>query len=130
MSESAGHLVPIDDLRRCVADAGERLGMPPSEAEQVAEVLLDCELRGHESHGVHMVGWIADNIRLRHHNPRPNVRVLRETDTARLLDGDGGHVVGALRAMRWCSERARERHGIALAVVQNTQWIVPCSFAR
>src|SRR5215217_7915101 len=60
-------LVRIEDLRHCLVAAFERLELPLEDAEQVADVLLDSELRGHESHGVHLLGF---------------------------LDGDHSHVVG------------------------------------
>jgi LDH2 family malate/lactate/ureidoglycolate dehydrogenase len=124
------YLLRLEDLRRSVEHACERLGMPAQEGKQVADVLLDSELRGHESHGVHMVGWLVDSVRDGQLNPRPNVRVLRETETTLLLEGDRGPVVASSRAMRWCIERTRERGGIAIAAVRNTQLIVPGFFAR
>jgi LDH2 family malate/lactate/ureidoglycolate dehydrogenase len=122
-------LVRIDDLRHCLIAAFERLELPLEDAEQVAEVLLDSELRGHESHGVHLLGFLADAYR-GGMNPRPRLRVLRETEGALLLDGDRSHVVGAVRAMRWCIERARERKGMALAGVRNSQPIALGFYAR
>ena len=111
MDENSGNemrLVQIEDLRHCLIAAFQRLELPPEDAKQVAEVLLDSELRGHESHGVHLLGYLADAYR-GGMNPRPRIRVLRESEGALLLEGDHSHVVGAVRAMRWCIERARER---------------------
>ena len=122
-------LVQIEDLRHCLIAAFERLELPRKDAEQVAEVLLDSQLRGHESHGVHLLGFLADAYRSGM-NPQPRIRVLRETEGALLLDGDRSHVVGAVRAMRWCIERARERKGMAVAGVRNSQLIVPGFYAR
>ena len=122
-------LVRIEDLRHCLIAAFERLELPREDAEQVTEVLLDSELRGHESHGVHLLGFLADAYR-GDMNPRPRIRVLRETDGALLLDGDRSHVVGAVRAMRWCIERARQRKGMAVAGVRDSQLIVPGFYAR
>jgi LDH2 family malate/lactate/ureidoglycolate dehydrogenase len=122
-------LVRIEDLRHCLVAVFERLELPLEDAEQVAEVLLDSELRGHESHGVHLLGFLVDA----YHggmNPQPRIRVLRETEGALLLDGDCSHVVGAVRAMCWCIKRARERKGIAVAGVRNSQLLVPGFYAR
>ena len=133
MVENSGNemrLVQIEDLRHCLIAAFQRLELPPEDAEQVAEVLLDAELRGHESHGVHLLGFLADAYRSGGMNPRPRIRVLRESEGALLLDGDRSHVVGAGRAMRWCIERARERKGMALAGVRNSQLVVPGFYAR
>jgi LDH2 family malate/lactate/ureidoglycolate dehydrogenase len=132
MAENRGdemRLVRIEDLRHCLIEAFERLELPREDAEQVAEVLLDSELRGHESHGVHLLGFLADAYR-GSMNPRPRIRVLRETEGALLLEGDRSHVVGAVRAMRWCIERARERKGMAVAGVRNSQPIVLGFYAR
>ena len=123
------HLVRIEDLRRCLVGAFERLELPREDAQQVAEVLLDSELRGHDSHGVHLLGFLADAYR-GGMNPRPRIRELRETEAALLLDGDRSHVVGAVRAMRWCIERAREREGMAVAGVRNSQPISLGFYAR
>src|SRR5215211_8363327 len=122
-------LVRIEELRHCLIAAFERLELPHEDAEQVAELLLDSELRGHESHGVHLLGFLADAYGSGM-NPRPRIRVLHETEGALLLDGDHSHVVGAVRAMRWCIERARERKGMAVAGVRNSQPIVPGFYAR
>src|SRR5215211_7728980 len=132
MAENWGdemRLVRIEDLRHCLIAAFETLELPPEDAKQVAEVLLDSELRGHESHGVHLLGFLADAYG-GGMNPRPRIRVLRETEGALLLEGDRSHVVGAMRAMRWCVERAREREGMAVAGVRNSQPIVPGFYAR
>src|SRR5215218_4121753 len=122
-------LVRIEDLRHCLVAAFERLELPPEDAEQVADVLLDSELRGHESHGVHLLGFLVEAYR-GGMNPRPRVRVLRESEGALLLDGDRSHVVGAVRAMRWCIKRARELKGMAVAGVRNPQLIVTGFYAR
>jgi LDH2 family malate/lactate/ureidoglycolate dehydrogenase len=133
MVENSGNemrLAQIEDLRHCLIAAFQRLELPPEDAEQVAEVLLDSELRGHESHGVHLLGFLADAYRSGGMNPRPRIRVLRESEGALLLEGDHSHVVGAVRAMRWCIERAREREGMAVAGVRNSQLVVPGFYAR
>src|SRR5918995_2743694 len=133
MVENSGNemrLAQIEDLRHCLIAAFQRLELPPEDAEQVAEVLLDSELRGHESHGVHLLGFLADAYRSGDMNPRPRIRVLRESEGALLLEGDHSHVVGAVRAMRWCIERARQRKSMAVAGVRNSQLIVPGFYAR
>ena len=132
MAENWGdemRLVRIEDLRDCLIAAFETLELPREDAEQVAEVLLDSELRGHESHGVHLLGFLADAYR-DGMNPRPRIRVLRETEGALLLDGDRSYVVGAIRGMSWCIERARERKGMAVAGVRSSQPIVLGFYAR
>jgi LDH2 family malate/lactate/ureidoglycolate dehydrogenase len=124
-------LVRIDDLRRCLADAFERLELGSEDAAGLAELLLDSELRGHPDHGVAALGLLTKLYREGELNPRPKVGVLRETDGALLLDGDRGCGPGApTRAMSWCIERARERKGMAVAAVRGWQLLVCAPYAR
>jgi LDH2 family malate/lactate/ureidoglycolate dehydrogenase len=134
MAEDRGEgarLVRIDDLRRSLAVAFERLGLPPGDAEGLAGLLLDSELRGHPDHGVAALGVLARFYRDGTLNPRPRVRVLHETDGAILLDGDRGAGPGApTRAMRWCIDRARQRKGMAVAAVRDWQLLVAAPYVR
>jgi LDH2 family malate/lactate/ureidoglycolate dehydrogenase len=129
-SEGA-RLVRIDDLRRCLAIALERLRLTPEDAAGLAGLLVDAELRGHPDHGVAALGVLARFYRDGTLNPRPRVRVLRETDGAILFDGDGGCGPGVpTRAMRWCIDRARQRTGMAVAAVRDWQLLVAAPYAR
>jgi LDH2 family malate/lactate/ureidoglycolate dehydrogenase len=123
--------VCIDDLRLCLANAFERLQLTPEDAEGLAGLLLDSELRGHSDHGVAAFGTLATLYRDGKLNPRPRVRVLEETDGAILLDGDRGCGPSApTRAMESCIEHARERKGMAVAAVRNWQLLVAGPYAR
>jgi LDH2 family malate/lactate/ureidoglycolate dehydrogenase len=124
-------LVPIDALLRCLAGAFERLGLTPEDADAIADLLVDSELRGRPDHGAAALGVLAGFYRDGRLNPRPRVRVLRETEGAMLLDGDRGCGPGAPgRAMRWCIERARQRRGMAVAAVRNWQMVVAAPHVR
>ena len=124
-------LVRIDDLRRCLATAFERLQLTPEDAAGLSGLLVESELRGHPDHGVAALGVLAGFYRDGTLNPRPRVRVLRETDGAILFDGDRGAGPGVpMRAMRWCIERARERKGMAVAAVRDWQLLVAAPYAR
>jgi LDH2 family malate/lactate/ureidoglycolate dehydrogenase len=123
--------VRIGDLRRCLAGAFERLGLSAEDADGLAGLLLDSELRGHRDHGIAALAPLTRMYSDGTLNPRPAVRVLRESDGALLLDGDRGCGPGAPeRAMRWSIERARERGGIATAAVRDWQLLVGAPYAR
>jgi L-2-hydroxycarboxylate dehydrogenase (NAD+) len=129
-SEGA-RLVRVDDLRRCLAVAFERLELTAEDADELAGLLVDSELRGHPDHGVAALTTLAGFYRDGTLNPRPRVRVLQETDGALLLDGDLGCGPRApTRAMQWCIERARERKGMAVAAVRDWQLLVAGPYAR
>ena len=123
------HEVRIDDLRRTLASAFDRLGLEPGHADDLAGMLVDSELRGHRDHGVAALGLLRRMYTDGTLNPRPTVRVLSESDGALHLDGDRGCGPSApTQAMRWCIERARERKGMAVAAVKDWQLLVaaPC----
>ena len=124
--------VRIDDLRACLVAGFEALELSREHAERVAEVLVDSELRGYEDHGAYMLGYLANFYRTGNWNPRPNIRVVRESDGALLLDGDRGcGVIAATQAMRWCIERARARKGMAVAGVRTSNHFVAAApYAR
>ena len=124
-------LVRIDDLRRCLAIAFERLRLTPADAEGLGGLLVDCELRGHPDHGVAALGLLVGFYRDGTLNPRPRVRVLQETDGAILFDGDRGCGPAVpTRAMRWCIDRARQRKGMAVAAVRDWQLLVAAPYVR
>ncbi|HEY9489422.1 MAG TPA: Ldh family oxidoreductase [Chryseosolibacter sp.] len=86
----------------------QHMGCPSGEADLAADVLLTADLRGIDSHGVARLSgyvrlWEAKRI-----NPTPNIRVVHETPSTAVVDGDGGLglVVGP-RAMEIAIEKAR-----------------------
>ena len=83
-------LVRIDDLRRCLALAFQRLRLVPDDADGLGGLLVDSELRGHAGHGVAALAVLAPLYGDGTLNPRPRVRVLRETDCALLMMGTAG----------------------------------------
>ena len=124
-------LVRIDDLGHCLATSFERLELEAEDAAALADLLIDSELRGHPDHGIAALEPLTLFYRQGKLNPRPSVRVLRESDGAILLDGDRGYGPGApTLAMKWCIERARQSKGMAVAAVRDWQMIVAGPFAR
>ncbi len=95
------------ELRRFVADVFEKLGVPRGDAEITADVLVTADLRGIESHGVARLKRYVDGLKAGTVNPRPEIRVLRESRCTALIDGDRGlgQVVG-YRAMELAIRKA------------------------
>lgn len=86
----------------------EKIGCPPSDARLAAEVLLSADLRGVDSHGVARLSgyvrlWEKGRI-----NASPNVRVVHETPSTAVVDGDSGlGLVVAPKAMQVAIEKAK-----------------------
>jgi len=124
-SKTDARLVRIEDLRGCVVAVLGRVAVPEEHAGQIADVLLDSELRGHDDHGPVVLGQITASFAGGRWNPCPAPRVLRETEGALLLDADRGcGVIAANVAMGWCIERARRLRGMAVAGVRNSGWLI------
>ncbi|MFN8555821.1 MAG: Ldh family oxidoreductase [Dehalococcoidia bacterium] len=100
------------------------LGMPAEDARLAGTVLVDADLMGIDSHGIaHLPthGSYAPAIREGRVNPRPVIRVVRETAATALLDGDGGMgVVVGHHAMRLAIAKARDA-GCGSVAVRNSR---------
>src|SRR5262249_57082025 len=79
-----------------------------------------ANLRGVDSHGVLRIPWYLELLGRGDMNPRPNIRVEKETAATVLIDGDRalGPVVTTV-AMRRAIDKARGA-GIGWAVIRNT----------
>jgi LDH2 family malate/lactate/ureidoglycolate dehydrogenase len=92
-------------------------GLPGPDADVVAAALIDANLRGIDSHGVTRIPIYVDRLRRGLVNPEPDVRVIRDSGAALLVDGDNG--MGAVvtsRAMAIALERLRDVGSVSVAV--------------
>lgn len=112
--------VPADPLRHWTTAVFVRLGLPDGDAALVAETLVWASLRGVDSHGVMRVPVYAARLRHGGINPRPRIRVARETAATALIDGDNGmgQVVSQF-AMDLALRKAREA-GTAYALARDS----------
>ena len=116
----AGLRVDWKELQAFMAKIFEGLGMPPADAALEAEVLVWANLRGVDSHGVHRIAEYSGQVDRGLMNPRPEVRVERETPAVVLIEGDWafGPVVTVF-AVEKVVAKAREM-GIGWALIRNT----------
>lgn len=104
-----------------VVDAFVGYGIPREDAEICADVLLESDKRGIESHGVNRFKPIyLDRIRDGIQNPVTNFEIIKETPTTAVVDGhDGmGQVIG-YKAMKMAIAKAKE-YGMGMVVVRNS----------
>ena len=111
-----------EDLTRLTAGVFAAYGMAPGDAAVAAEVLVDADLSGIESHGIAHLPWhpgYAPGFQRGLVNPRPDLKVLRESPVAATWDADGGLGVRVARqAMETAIEKARAT-GIGMVAVKN-----------
>ena len=85
-----------------------KMGCPEDQAEIASKTLVSADLRGVDSHGVARLSgyvrlWEANRI-----NPQPNIKIIHETPSTAVVDGDAGLglVVGPA-AMKIAMDKAR-----------------------
>lgn len=96
------------------------VGMPPRDAQTQARVLVWANLRGVDSHGVQRVAEYLDKVDSGGMNPRPEIRVERETPATALIEAD--HAFGpvvTVMAMEKAMEKARAA-GVGWVEIRNT----------
>ncbi|MCL2083744.1 MAG: Ldh family oxidoreductase [Oscillospiraceae bacterium] len=104
-----------------VKDAFMACGVPRADAEICADVLLESDRRGIESHGVNRFKPIyIDRIRAGQQSAVTNIEVVRETPATAVLDGNHGMgQVVAHRAMATAIEKAKS-NGLGMTAVRNS----------
>lgn len=93
------------------------LGVPLADARITADVIVEGDLRGFDSHGVARLPWFVRRIRLGLIAVRPAITIEWRTATTGCCDGGNGlgMVVGH-RVMAACIDRAKEVGAAFLAV--------------
>ena len=111
-------------LTQFVQSAFEKLRVPQNDARIAADGLVSADLRGVDTHGVirfspnaWYVKWLCDGEM----NPRPNIRIVSESTSSALIDGDRGigMVIGS-RAMELAIRKAKDS-GVAMVGVRNSR---------
>jgi L-2-hydroxycarboxylate dehydrogenase (NAD+) len=113
--------VPEPSLRTTVTAIYEKMGVPPEDAAEGADVLVTTDLRGVESHGVsNMLRVYVQQYRQGILNPKPQWRIVRESPGTATIDGDrGSGVIQGPRAMRLAMEKAKQV-GVGIVTIFNS----------
>ena len=90
MSDVEVFTYPIDQLMEFSKRMFEHFGVPEEDAQLASEVLARSDLRGIDSHGVARLHTYFDMLELKRINPRPAVRIVRESASTATVDGDNG----------------------------------------
>src|SRR5712692_11180530 len=84
-------------VRRALAAAG----LPAGDAAQVADLMVEADLRGSDTHGVIRLPLYLRRLKAGGINRRPSIRIVQERPATALVDGDNGvgHLVMRFAAM-------------------------------
>jgi LDH2 family malate/lactate/ureidoglycolate dehydrogenase len=113
-----------EKLIRFVHRSFVQLGVPPTDAEIAANVLVASDLRGVDTHGVirfnphaWYVKWLSEGTM----KAKPNIRIVSENASTALLDADNGMgMVAGHRAMEIAIKKAKES-GVGIVNVRNSR---------
>lgn len=96
----ASKRIDHERLVRFVQAAFEKLGVPSAEAQIGADALVAADLRGVDTHGVirfspqaWYVKWLSEGSM----TARPHIRIISESASTALIDGDSGMVMRTRR---------------------------------
>ena len=106
-------------LQRLSKDILTKLGMREEDARDAAEVFVRTSLRGTDSHGIRLLPTYARRIEEGGIKAKPEVKILKESDSAALWDGD--HGLGQLLSRRAMEEAIgkSKRVGIGLVTIRH-----------
>ena len=104
-----------------MVEAFKKLGVPETDAYVCADVLMESDRRGIESHGVNRFKPIyVDRIMAGIQKPVTKIDVLKETFTTAVLDAnDGMGMVASKKAMQMAIDKAK-KYGMGMVVVRNS----------
>src|SRR4030066_2581994 len=110
MKQYAPKKVNPERLKRFVSSAFQRVGVPGSDADLTAKILVDADLRGIDSHGViNLHGTYIKGIQDGTINRTPEIKISLGSPTTASIDGDNGlGFVVSHKAMDECIRLARE----------------------
>lgn len=115
------NIVDWNTITDFVIDVFERYGVPREEAEICADVLLESDKRGIESHGINRLKPIyLDRIKAGIQNPVTNFEIIKDGPTTAVVDGHlgMGQVIG-YKAMKMAIKKAKE-YGMGMVAVRNS----------
>ena len=119
MAASEMKVVAWEPLKEFTREVFVKVGMPLEDAEAEAGALIWANLRAVDSHGVLRIPWYLNNIETRVMNPKPKIKIIKETPATILVDADRalGPVV-TIRVVNMVMEKAK-KVGICWALIRN-----------
>lgn len=98
---------PYEALKDFALTVFKKIGCPDDHAQLATEVLLRADLRGIDSHGIARLSGYVRLWEKKRVNSSPNVKVVHESPSTAVVDGDGGlGLVVAPKAMAIAIQKA------------------------
>jgi len=118
-------------IREQLASVLRAWGMSDAHAGTTAEMMLETDLRGVDSHGISMLPTYDREFRAGRLNMRPNFKTVREGPSMALIDADAslGHPV-SVHAMNLAVDKCRESAVAVVSVVNSHHFGAAGCYAR
>ncbi|MHA1792328.1 MAG: Ldh family oxidoreductase [Promethearchaeota archaeon] len=112
--------LPVETVYNYMKDTFIALGTPEDDAKICADVLIESDLRGIESHGVGRLYYYYVRIKAGQHFTKTDFKIVKEGKTTAVIDGGHGmgHVI-AYNAMKLAIKKAKE-YGMGAVAVRNS----------
>ncbi len=106
---TAPSMIQADHLVQFGSQVLEKVGVSAEDARKTAEILVESNLRGVDTHGIYLVNLYAKRIEKGLINPTPKLEFNKNRPAAGVLDADSGlGQVATLEAMNRAIEMAKE----------------------
>jgi L-2-hydroxycarboxylate dehydrogenase (NAD+) len=113
--------ISFEVLEKFMVNVMVKAGIPAEDAKIIADVLLQADKLGFDSHGVNRLKTIyLDRIKQGILNPVTKYKIVREGPTTAVIDGQNGmgHVI-SYNAMKLAIEKAK-KYGMGMITVRNS----------
>jgi len=127
MSSDTDTRVPADQLHQLAKAVLLSTGISEPDAQVTAECLVSANLRGVDTHGVIRLKVYTDRLRAGGNNPKPDIRVLRESPVTAVMDADNalGPVAGH-RGMVAAMDKAAQA-GVGMVAMRRSNHYGPAA---
>jgi LDH2 family malate/lactate/ureidoglycolate dehydrogenase len=112
--------IEADKLKEAAIHILKGLKATDEESAIVAESLVQADMRGLDTHGVHLLGILSERVDAGMLQIPTDLKILRESDATALIDGANGlGQVAVHKAMTMSIKKARD-FGLGCSLVSNT----------
>jgi LDH2 family malate/lactate/ureidoglycolate dehydrogenase len=121
-------IIDDDSLNRLARSILEAAGLSRARAGLVSDSLVSASLRGVDSHGVHLLTHYVSQIRKGNIDPAADGRVISESGSCMLYDGE--HGLGQCVSQACCGHAVRlaRGHGTGLVITRNSNHFGAAAF--
>lgn len=116
-------VISEEESKNFITELFQKAGVSKEQGEIVADHLTMAEMRGQASHGLNRIPFYLEKLEGGGYQAAPNMRIVKETKSTILLDGDHGiGIISAVAAMKKSMKKAKQT-GCGITAVKNCNHI-------